>query len=115
MAYNGSCHCGKTTYDVEGEIDQVIECNCSICSKKGYLLWFVPRASLAMHSPIENLSTYTFNKHHIQHAFCPDCGAAPFGIGMDRKGNPIAAINVRCLEGVDLAALKRVPYDGRSA
>ena len=115
MAYQGSCHCGKTTYDVDGEIGQVIECNCSICTKKGYLLWFVPRTSVAMHSPVENLSTYRFNKHQIEHRFCPDCGAAPFGVGNDRQGNPMTAINVRCLEGVDLASLKRVPYDGRSA
>ena len=46
---------------------------------------------------------------------CPTCGAAPFGMATDRKGSPIAAINVRCLEGVDLSSLKRVPYDGRSA
>ncbi|HET7923998.1 MAG TPA: GFA family protein [Rhodanobacteraceae bacterium] len=115
MAYKGSCHCGKTTYDVDGEIEQVIECNCSVCSKKGYLLWFVPRVSLRLHSPIEDLATYTFNKHHIKHEFCPTCGAAPFGIGTDRQGNPMAAINVRCLEGLDLSGLKRVPYDGRSA
>jgi hypothetical protein len=114
MAYQGSCHCGKATYDVDGEIGQVIECNCSICTKKGYLLWFVPQTSLHMHSPIEDLSTYLFNKHHIAHTFCPACGAAPFGMGTDRKGNLIAAINVRCLEGVDLAQLKRVAYDGRS-
>lgn len=115
MAYKGSCHCGKTTFDVDGEIDQVIECNCSICSKKGYLLWFVPQASLHMHSPVADLATYTFNKHHIQHHFCPTCGTAPFGMGTDRQGNPMAAMNVRCLEGVDPATLKKVPYDGRSA
>ena len=114
MAYQGSCHCGKTTYDVEGEIDQVIESNCSICTKKGYLLWFVPQTSLTMRSSAEDLSTYVFNKHHIRHSFCPTCGAATFGVGTDRKGRAIAAINVRCLQGVDLAGLKRVPYDGRS-
>ena len=114
MTYKGSCHCGRTTYDVEGEIDQVIECNCSICTKKGYLLWFVPETSLHMHSPIGNLSTYTFNKHRIRHAFCPTCGAAPFGSATDRKGHPMAAINVRCLEGVDPKSLKIVPVDGRS-
>jgi hypothetical protein len=115
MAYKGSCHCGKTTYGVDGDIEQVIECNCSICSTKGYHFWFVPRANLHLHSPLEDLSTYTFNKHHIKHEFCPTCGVAPFGMATDRQGNPMAAINVRCLEGVDLAALKRVPYDGRSA
>ena len=48
-------------------------------------------------------------------AFCPECGTQPFAYGVDPKsGNAMAAINVRCLEGVDVAALKRVPFDGRS-
>jgi hypothetical protein len=114
MGYKGGCHCGKTTFDVDGEIDQVAECNCSICSKKGYLLWAVPRSSVHLHSPVSDLSIYTFNKHHIRHHFCPTCGAAPFGMGTDGKGNEMAAINVRCLEGVDPAALKKVAFDGRS-
>ena len=64
MPHSGSCHCGKISYEVEGEIDQVIECNCSHCSRKGYLLWFVPRDSLRFRSGAEELATYTFNKRH---------------------------------------------------
>jgi hypothetical protein len=30
------------------------------------------------------------------------------------KGEETAAINVRCLENVDLNAWPRIPYDGRS-
>lgn len=115
MAYKGGCHCGKVAFDVDGEIDQVIQCNCSICTKRGYLLWFVPRTSLHLHTPESDLSTYTFNKHHIRHQFCPQCGVAPFGVGSDNKGNAMAAMNVRCFEDVDPASLKIVPYDGRSA
>ena len=115
MAYKGGCHCGKIAFDVDGEIDQVLQCNCSICSKRGYLLWFVPRAKLDLHTPESELSTYTFNKHRIKHHFCSTCGVAPFGLGSDGKGEAIAAMNVRCLEGVDPASLKTVQYDGRSA
>jgi len=50
----------------------------------------------------------------IKHRFCPNCGCAPFGFGKGPTGAATAAVNVRCLEGIDLAALKRVPYDGRS-
>ena len=46
MLYKGQCHCGKISYEVEGEVDSVMECNCSICTKKGHLLWFVPREKL---------------------------------------------------------------------
>jgi hypothetical protein len=114
MTYQGSCHCGALRFSVDGTIGQVIECNCSICSRKGSLLWFVPRNQFALHTPEKDASTYMFNKHVIEHKFCSKCGIGPYALGKDPKGNEMAAINVRCLEGVDLAALKRVPFDGRS-
>jgi hypothetical protein len=114
MKYQGSCHCGRNTFEAEGDITRVIECNCSHCSRKGYLLWFAPRASVRLTTPETNFSTYTFNKHVIQHLFCPQCGCAPLGFGVDEKGVQTAAVNVRCIEGIDLAALERVPVDGRS-
>ncbi len=114
MTYQGSCHCGDTRFEVEGAFDQVMECNCSHCSRKGYLLWFVPREALRLKTPDEALATYTFNKHVIAHRFCPRCGVAPLGFGTGPNGKPTAAINVRCLEGVDLATVKRVQVDGRS-
>lgn len=114
MIYKGSCHCGKVSFQVEGELGSVIECNCSHCSRKGYLLWFVPRHKLALNVPENELATYTFNKHVIRHHFCPVCGCAPFGFGTNKSGEPTAAVNVRCLEGIEIADLKRVPFDGRS-
>ena len=114
MAYKGSCHCGKVAYDVDGEINQVTECNCSICSKRAHLLWFVPRENLHLHAPETDLASYTFNTHNIRHTFCPTCGVGMFALGTDPKGNKMAGINVRCLEGVDPKSLKIVPFDGRS-
>jgi hypothetical protein len=114
MTHKGSCHCGRIAFEVEGEPAQVIECNCSHCSRKGYLLWFVPRDKLRLGTPESQMATYLFNKHVIRHHFCPTCGCAPFGFGTDPKGAPMAAVNVRCLEGLDPARLKTVPFDGRS-
>jgi hypothetical protein len=113
-SYKGSCHCGRLSFQVEGEIEQVIECNCSHCSRKGYLLWFQPRQQLTLTSSILDVSTYTFNKHVIKHHFCPVCGCAPFGFGTDAKGNEMAAINVRCLEDVEPSTLSIMQVDGRS-
>jgi hypothetical protein len=60
------------------------------------------------------MSTHMFNKHVISHRFCPVCGIHPFGEGTDPKGNKMAAINVRCLEGIDLESVPVQHYDGRS-
>jgi hypothetical protein len=114
MKYNGSCHCGKVAFEVEGEIGTALSCNCSICQRKGSLLWFVPRADLKLLSPEDAASTYTFNKHVIKHRFCPNCGIHPYGEGTDPKGNAMAAINVRCLEGINLETVAVHHFDGRS-
>jgi hypothetical protein len=111
----GSCHCGAITLEVEGEApEQAMECNCSHCSRKGYLLWFVPRESTHVHADEGKVGVYHFNKHVIAHHFCKDCGCAPFALGTTPDGKPITAVNVRCLEGVELATIKRIPVDGRS-
>lgn len=114
MLYKSSCHCGKIAFEVEGDLDQAIQCNCSICSKRGHQLWFVPRSQVRLLTPESNLATYMFNQHRIKHYFCPTCGCAPFGEGTGPAGDAMAAINVRCLDDVDLAGLKIVPFDGRS-
>ncbi len=113
MSHKGSCHCGQVRYEVEGEIESVTECNCSLCSRRGYLLWFVPRTALTLSTPPEALATYTFNKHVIRHQFCPNCGCATFGFAAS-KGVEMAAINVRCLDDVELSAVKHQQFDGRS-
>ena len=114
MTYQGRCHCGDVKYTIDGEIESVLECNCSYCERKGYLLWFVPRDALKLTSSPADMRTYTFNRHVIEHRFCGRCGCAPFGEATDPKGNATAAINVRCLEGVELSTLKVTPFDGRS-
>ena len=114
MKYHGSCHCGKIRFEVEGEINGAMACNCSICSRKGSLLWFVPRDSMKWLTPESDAATYTFNKHVIQHRFCPTCGIHPLGEGVDPRGNKMAAINIRCLEGIDLAAIPVRHFDGRA-
>ncbi|MDP3841684.1 MAG: GFA family protein [Oxalobacteraceae bacterium] len=114
MIYRGSCHCGKVAFEVEGELTGAMACNCSICSRKGSLMWFVPRDKLRLLTSEDQLATYMFNKHVIQHRFCPTCGIHPFGEGVDPNGNRIAAINIRCLENLDLATVPVHNFDGRS-
>jgi len=114
MRYQGSCHCGRVKFAVEGELTGATSCNCSMCQRKGMLMWFVPRSALQVQTPDKDASTYTFNKHVIRHRFCPVCGIHTHGEGVDPKGNEMAAINVRCLEGVDLATIPVQAFDGRS-
>ncbi|OBZ93323.1 aldehyde-activating protein [Pararhizobium polonicum] len=112
MIHPGSCHCGAIAFEVEADIHQAIDCNCSMCRRRGGLLTFVARDKLTLRTPASALSTYEFNKHAIQHHFCAVCGIAPYGEGAGKDG-PMAAVNVRCLPDVDLEALTITKVDGR--
>jgi len=114
MRYRGSCHCGQVAFEVEGTLAGAMACNCSMCQRKGSLLWFVPRQQFTLSTPDANAGTYLFNKHVIRHRFCRTCGIHAYAEGQDAKGNAMAAINVRCLEGIDLEAVPVTHFDGRS-
>jgi hypothetical protein len=114
MRYTGRCHCGRIAFEAEGELNGAMACNCSMCSRKGSLLWFVPRDRFRLLTSEADLGTYTFNKHVIKHRFCKTCGIHPYGEGVDPKGNQVAAVNVRCLEGIDLESVPVQRFDGKS-
>ena len=114
MTHRGSCHCGRVAFEVEGTIDRAMSCNCSICWRKGSLLWFVPRERFKLLTPEADASTYLFNKHVIKHRFCPVCGIHVYGEALDPKGRPTAAVNIRCVEDIELERVPVTPFDGRS-
>ncbi|MGB9989610.1 GFA family protein [Massilia sp. SM-13] len=114
MNYKVSCHCGNVAFEVEGKIDGALSCNCSICQRKGSLLWFKPYEDLNFLTPPNYARSYTFNRHMIKHCFCPDCGMHTHGEGVDQKGNKTAAINIRCIEGIELEGIPVQHWDGRS-
>jgi len=113
MDYSGSCHCGKVKVDFKGEFGAAISCNCSICSRRGSLLWFTPRDSARVTGE-DQLTTYTFNKHAIQHRFCKTCGIQVFGEAVSPQGVPTMAINIRCLEDFDFTQVPLQHWDGKS-
>ncbi|MDQ8034855.1 aldehyde-activating protein [Bordetella genomosp. 1] len=114
MSYQGSCHCGRIAFSVSGKVEGALSCNCSICRRKGALLWFVPREQLVLDTPAADMATYQFNQHLIKHHFCPVCGIHPFGEAHDPQGRAMAAVNLRCLEDVDLDSVPVQHYDGRA-
>jgi len=114
MKYKASCHCGQVAFEFEGEIKDGLACNCSICHRKGSLLWFTGLSSVKMLTGAEALRDYTFNKHVIKHRFCANCGIHTHGEGKDPHGKDVAAINLRCVEGLDFDGLKVNHYDGRA-
>ncbi len=111
---HGGCHCGAVRFEAEAERMAANECNCSHCAKKGFLLTFTPLDKFTLLSGEDKLTEYRFNKKVISHQFCSVCGIQPFGRGEMPDGTKIAAINLRCVDDIDLGALERTPIDGKN-
>ena len=115
MAFGGSCHCGGMAFAVDGDMPTAgMACNCSHCGRKGFILTFVPAETFRLEKGAELLTRYMFNKHRIEHLFCRDCGVQAFAEGKMPDGSPMRAINLRCVDGIDVDALEIEHVDGKS-
>ena len=108
--YQGSCHCGRVSFELEARIAVATECNCSICRKKGAVWHATDDAHLRIVSGQANLGLYQFGTMTAKHYFCTSCGIGIFSrprIAPDRW-----VVNLRCVDDIDLSELKVHPFDG---
>lgn len=111
----GGCQCGAVRFEAVGvDTDKALACNCSRCGRLGTMLCFVPETDFTLEKGEDSLTEYRFNKEVIQHVFCKICGVQPFSRAKGPDGTPMVAVNVRCLDGIDVHELKPQHYDGLS-
>jgi hypothetical protein len=108
---DGSCHCGRVAFRVQGPLDAAIVCNCSICTMKGFLHFIVPPERFELVRGRDELTTYRFNTRVAEHTFCRHCGVHPFY--RPRSHPDHIDVNVRCLAGIELSTLLLRDFDGR--
>jgi len=111
--YQGGCHCGKVRFTVTADLEreQVVDCNCSICAKKGFLHLIVDYSQFRLLTPEPQVTLYQFNTKTAKHYFCPVCGIHSYYI--PRSHPDKIDVNVRCLEDIDLQQLTIQPFNGR--
>jgi hypothetical protein len=113
MPYRVSCHCGRIRLEVDAELGEVSECNCSICSRTGFLHWYVTPEQVKLLTEKQLLSTYAWRSVTGGQHFCPTCGIAV--IRTSTQYPPPVSVNARCIEGIDLATLTIRQFDGKHA
>ncbi|MBE9127384.1 MULTISPECIES: GFA family protein [unclassified Coleofasciculus] len=110
VTYEGGCHCGAVRFRVIVDKHEAVDCNCSMCKKKGFLHLIVSPEQFTLLRGTDTLTTYTFNTHTAKHTFCRICGIHPF---YRPRSHPHAIdVNVRCLDGDRLSRFQIVPFDG---
>ena len=110
--YEGGCHCGRVRFVVDADLLSATLCNCSICTKKGFIHLIVPPEAFSLRSGGDELTTYEFNTKTAKHQFCRTCGIHPFYV--PRSDPDKIDVNVRCLDGVDLQTLELKTFDGKN-
>jgi hypothetical protein len=112
MKYSGSCHCQAIRFSVEAPDSVEVErCNCSVCSKSGYLHLIVPAVDFTLLCGEDQLTTYTFNTGVAKHFFCSTCGIKPFYVP---RSNPDGMdINLNCLDQQP-AQVDIIDFDGQN-
>jgi hypothetical protein len=112
--HGGGCHCGKVRYEISADVTNAMSCNCSICMKSGSLLTFIVPDQFRLIKGADDLIDYAFNNHVIHHMICRDCGIKSFAKGTTPDGRGMVAVNVRCLDDIDLKALTIMEFNGRN-
>jgi len=112
--HEGGCHCGFVRFAVQAHPRVALVCDCSICTMKGYVHWVVPRTRFRLLSPEDEsaLPVYRFGTRVAAHYFCPVCGVAAFYV--PRSDPDKIDVNLRCMEGIDIAALPVEEFAGRN-
>jgi hypothetical protein len=113
--YSGQCHCGAVKFDVTTDLGSLGVCNCSMCSRLGWVMQTVPEADFHLREGADQLGTYRFNTRLYAHQFCKVCGIESFARGEDGQGNFVYTVNTACLADlpeIDRAAVKH--WDGRN-
>jgi hypothetical protein len=111
--YTGGCHCGRVRFEVRAPARLTVsECNCSMCSKSGYLHLIVPRSRFRLLAGESSLSTYTFNTGTAKHLFCSVCGVKSFYVPRSHPDG--YSVNARCLDQAMVEAMDIEPLDGRN-
>jgi hypothetical protein len=110
LTYSGSCHCGRVAFELDAKLDYVVECNCSLCRRIGALWHGASDRSLRIIAGENELTLYQFNTMTAKHYSCRHCGVHPFC--RPRLDPSKWAVNVRCIDGVDLSSLVVKHFDG---
>ena len=111
--HTGSCRCGAVVYEVDMDLDGLVECNCSHCYRKGLVLGFVAPDAFRLTAEGPQIE-YLFNAHKIRHLFCDTCGVQSFARGEKPNGDKVIAINVRTLTDIEPFSWTAQRVDGRS-
>ncbi|QJB70642.1 GFA family protein [Parasphingorhabdus halotolerans] len=113
MKVTGSCHCSAVHFEASIEPKPgLLDCNCSICSRTGFLHLIVPHERFTLLSSEDALTSYKFGSGQADHLFCKHCGVKCF---YQPRSHPDAwSVNYNCLDTGHGLEPVIVAFDGQN-
>ena len=112
ITHSGGCHCGRVRFEVQAPAEiEVLDCNCSICTKTGYLHLIVPAERFRLLGDAASLTSYEFNTGTARHLFCSVCGIKSFYVPRSHPDG--YSVNARCLDAGTVTGMRTIACDGR--
>ncbi|KUI54895.1 Centromere protein V [Cytospora mali] len=113
--YHGSCHCGAVTvavklekpleeWDISVHKERILECNCSICARGGYV-WIYPPKENSVIEGREHLSYRIFRSRILRKPFCKHCG-----VHICNESNPLTDEEIEGLSDVAKGFRDRIKH-----
>jgi hypothetical protein len=110
--HGGGCHCGRVRFEVIAPAHlEVSECDCSMCSKAGFLHLIVPAERFTLLRGSDALTSYSFNTHVAKHLFCATCGVKSFYVPRSHPDG--ISVNARCIDSGGVQSMSVSPFNGR--
>jgi len=112
-SYHGSCHCGAVTFTVRTPSllrHPVRRCNCSICSRNGYLFIYPKKKDVDFHTGYDSMVPYSFGNNTGAHKFCSTCGSS---VMMEFQVGDELCINERMIKDIDFEQLNISDVNGK--
>ena len=111
MKYHGSCHCQSIQFEIESDLEKIVQCNCSICIRRNAKMIMVPKENFTLTKGEEYLTLYQFNSNIAKHYFCKKCGIYTHH---NRKSDPNGmGVNLGCVDKLDAMDYDTISFDGR--
>ena len=111
MKYQGSCHCKSVKFEVESELEKIVQCNCSICIRKNAKMIMIPKENFQLTKGEKDISLYQFNTDIAKHYFCKVCGIYTHH---NRRSDPNGmGVNLGCLDDIDAMEFEPIIFDGK--
>lgn len=122
MTIKGSCHCGKTIFEIDGNVpEKLTRCTCSYCSKRGALCAYYQPEQFQVSVSAEDDGIYRWNTKLVAHHFCKNCGVPTFSDSpaFERDGNwdkktRRIGVNARLFDDFDAASAPVSVIDGKN-